>query len=275
MKMAGTLTFNLEPLGPFKFESAPYMLTLTPIQIADTVHKLLAWWKLDEAEGNEAHDSSGNNLIGTLVGDPKWQPSGGKFGGALKFDGVDDYVETNYATDLPTWTVAVWVNSPAVPSSEVPTGPVHRNKNYHINWNHSFDDFRGAAGVQVSNTWYAASFGDLKDNTWHHLAATYDGEDFKAYKDGVLITNNSTPSGTPDSENTTMKLGRHSLYGDHFAGTIDDVRIYSYALSQADIAKIFAGKDLAEGGNRILIPVIVVIAAVVVGLAIRRKKATN
>jgi len=191
----------------------------------------------------------------------------------LKLDGIDDYVETNYATDLPVWTVAVWVNSPVVPSSEVPSGPVHRNKNYHLNWNHSFEDFRGTAGVQVGGIWYAASFGDLQANTWYHLAATYDGEEFKAYKDGVLITNNSTPSGDPDSENTTLKLGRHSLYGDHFAGSIDDVHIYNFALSQADIAKIYSGKELGKSGNRTLILAIVILSVIATGLAIRKIKA--
>ena len=230
------------------------------------LNSLIACWKLDEAEGSSAADSSGNNLEATLVGNPQWLPSGGKFGGALKLDGVDDFVETNYATDLPVWTVAVWVNSPAVPSKEVPGGPVHRNKNYQINWNHSEDDFRGTAGVQVGGTWHAASFGDLQANTWYHLAATYDGEDFKSYKNGVLITNNSTPSGDPDSENTTLKLGRHSLYGDYFGGTIDDARIYNYALSQADIAKIFTGKELGKGGNRTLI--LAIVAAVAVTLMI-------
>ena len=257
--------------APFKVQSEPYTITIST-KISTALHTLIARWKLDETEGSSAADSSGNNLIGTLVGDPQWLSSGGKFGGALKLDGVDDYVETNYATDLPAWTVAVWVNSPAVPSSEVPSGPLHRNKNYHINWNHSFDDFRGTAGMQVADTWYAASFGDLQANTWYHLAATYDGEEFKSYKNGILITNNSTPSGDPDTENTTLKLGRHSLYGDHFGGIIDDARIYNYALSQADITKIFTGKKLGKGANWILILVIVVIAAIAATLVIRVTK---
>jgi hypothetical protein len=63
------------------------------------------------------------------------------------------------------------------------------------------------------------------------------------------------------------------LFGDHFAGTIDDVRIYNYALSQAEIAKIYVGKELGEGGNRILILVVVVIAVAAAGLAIYKKKA--
>ena len=125
----------------------------------------------------------------------------------------------------------------------------------------------------VGSTWHPASFGDLQANTWYHLVASYDGEDFKAYKDGVLITNNSTPSGEPETEGSTLKLGRHSRYGDYFAGSIDDVHIYNYALSQVEIAALYAGKGLGESGNRPSLAVIVVIAAGA-GLAIYKIKAT-
>ena len=199
----------------------------------------VGWWKLDETEGENVGDSSGNNHTGTLIGNPQWRPSGGKVGGALEFDGVDDYVETDYAVDLSTWTVAVWVKSSAAPSPEWPSGPVHRNKNYQINWNHGTDAFRGAAGTQVGGTWYAASFGHLQAGTWYHLAATYDGESLKAYRDGVLITKNSDPSGLPDAESETLKFGRHVLTEHYFSGTVDDVRIYNYALGEGEIESIY------------------------------------
>jgi hypothetical protein len=203
---------------------------------------LVGWWKFDEKDGTTAADSSGNGNNGTLQGGPKWQPSGGKIGGALDFDGVDDYVETNYATDLPTWTVAVWVNSPAEPSSVKPTGPVHREKNYQINWDHVVDNFRGSAGVCIGGEWYDASFGPLQANTWYHLVATYDGKSLKAYKDGALISKNQDPSGPPDSEAATLKFGKHATGSYYFGGKIDDVRIYNYALSDADIAALCAGR---------------------------------
>jgi len=63
------------------------------------------------------------------------------------------------------------------------------------------------------------------------------------------------------------------LYGDHFGGTIDDVHIYNFALSQADIAKIFAGKELGKSGNWTPVLVIVVIALAAAGLAIYKIKA--
>jgi len=204
-----------------------------------TTGKLVGWWKFDETEGGNASDSSSSNNVGKLSGNPQWRPSAGKIGGALKLDGVDDYVETDYAADLPVWTVAVWVNSPAAPTSAGPSGPVHREKNYQINWNHVMDDFRGAAGTQVGGVWHAASFRELQANTWYHLVATYDGDNLKAYKDGVLITNNSAPSGNPDAENETLKLGRHAVSSDYFGGTIDDVRIYNYALSEGKITALY------------------------------------
>jgi hypothetical protein len=205
---------------------------------------LVGWWKFDESEGATAADSSGNSHNGALQGNPKWLPSAGKLGGAMEFDGLDDYVDTNYATDLSSWTIAAWVKSPASPSSAGRWGgPVHREKNYQINWNHSVDAFRGATGVCVDGVWYPASFADLQADTWYHLVATYDGENIKAYKDGVLVTDNSDPSGNPNSEIETLKIGRHARDNmSYFRGTIDDVRIYNYALSPADIAALYSGK---------------------------------
>lgn len=202
--------------------------------------KLVGWWKFD----GDAQDSSGNGNHGTVDGDPNWVV--GRIGGALQFDGVDDCVHTDYATDLPTWTVAVWVNSPTAPSSARSAGagpPVHRENNFQINWNHSVSDFCGGAALRVGNKWYAASFGELEANRWYHLVATYDQENLKAYKNGILITDNPRPSGPPDSEWVTLKLGGHSIYkNDRFEGAIDDVRIYSYDLSADEVASIYASQ---------------------------------
>ncbi len=200
---------------------------------------LIGWWKLDETEGTTASDSSGNGHDATLHGDPKWQPSGGKVGGALQFDGDDDYADTGYDDSLSTWTVAAWVKSPAAPTSAGPSGPVHREKNFQINWNHELDQFRGAAGVSLGVKWHAASFGSLQADTWYHLAATFDGKSLKAYTNGTLVTNNPDASGVPDIEPETLKLGRHARDNNCFAGTIDDVRLYNFGLDEAQIQQLF------------------------------------
>jgi hypothetical protein len=51
----------------------------------------IAHWALDETVGNIASDSAGK-LDGTVHGEALWQPEAGMVGGALEFDGIDDYV---------------------------------------------------------------------------------------------------------------------------------------------------------------------------------------
>jgi concanavalin A-like lectin/glucanase superfamily protein len=70
--------------------------------------------------------------------------------------------------------------------------------------------------------------------TWTHVAYTYDGIAVKGYLDGVLKIQ------TPESQSlaqraTTLRIGVDSIYHQGYKGTIDDVRIYSRALAQAEI----------------------------------------
>ena len=204
--------------------------------------QLMAWWKFDEAEGELARDSVGDH-DGILRGDPTWQPDGGRVGGALEFDGVDDYVETDWVSDLPNWTVAAWIKSPAAPTGPTAQGPIHREQNFQINWDHGDDAFRGGAGLCAAGQWCGASFGELAADTWYHLVATYDGENLKAYKDGALVTDNAAPSGRPNAESAPLTFGKHATAEAYFTGTIDDVSIFAYALSDDEVKALHDGKD--------------------------------
>jgi hypothetical protein len=197
---------------------------------------LVGWWKLDAGSGTTAIDSSRNLHNGTMSGNPIWVP--GRIEWGLNFDGIDDFVETPFTHDLSQWTVSVWVKSPDVPSDQPCNGPVHRGKNFQINWDHKDPAYRGAAVITVGGILYPASFGTLTANTWYHLTATYDGENLKAYKDGILITTNKAPSGQADSETNTLKFGRHTVDPQYFAGTIDDIRVYNRALSSEEILEL-------------------------------------
>ena len=118
-----------------------------------TTGGLAGWWKLDETEGTKAADSSGNHHDGLIHGNPAWRPRGGKIAGGLQFDGVQDFVDTGWTADLATWTVAVWVKSPSSPASApVPSGPVDRQANFQINWNHRRSEFRAAPRLCASET---------------------------------------------------------------------------------------------------------------------------
>ncbi len=213
-------------------------LALAPGVIAQDT-SLVGWWKLDETSGTVAADSSGNNHPGVLHGSPRWVS--GKFGGGLQLDGTVDYVDTGYTQNLTRWTVCAWVTSPAAPANTFPSGPVHRENNYQFNWNHNVDSFRGSTALMVAGAWTPASFATLEANRWYYLTGIYDGSSLKAFVNGDLITSVSL-TGTPNAENNSLKFGRSATAAQFFAGTLDDVRVYDRALSQAEIQLAMLGE---------------------------------
>jgi len=225
----------------------PAFLALAVIAIAGATVRadsgLVGWWPLDEGSGTVAKDASGGGHDGVFKGEPLWTV--GRVGMALTFDGTDDYVDTGYTENLATWTVGCWVKSPAAPAAVSASGPLHREANFQINWNHTNATFRAALGLKVGSTWHAASFGTLQADTWCHLAGTYDGQDLKAYTNGQLITTNSAPDGPAANETNSLKLGRHaSSATQFFTGTVDDALVYNRALSQKEILRVMNGYSI-------------------------------
>lgn len=193
-------------------------------------------WKLDETSGEVAFDSSGNFRDGRRMNGPVWTQ--GRVDGALSFDGIDDSVDTGFTGYLAKWSISCWVRSPQAPQALPASGPINMDRNFQINWNHPNSTYRGTAVVRVNGAWHAASFGPLPTNTWIHLAATYDGETLRSYKNGVLVGTNSVPSGFPEPEANSLKLGRHAAAAQYFQGAVDDVRVYGRVLAADEMGAL-------------------------------------
>jgi len=202
-------------------------------QYTPAVSGLVAAYNFDENSGSTAADASGNGNTATLFGSTTWVS--GHTGSALNFDGTSGFSTAPTVAYLANWSVSVWVRSPAAPSASNYSGPVHRETDFQINWNHVDPNFRGAAALNVGGTWYAASFGSLAANTWYFLAATYDGKALKAYTNGVLVTSNTAASGPANSDPNPLTFGKHAASDQLFQGIIDDVRVYNRAQSQSEI----------------------------------------
>ena len=63
------------------------------VATADITSGLLVYWPFDEGAGSIVLDATGNGHDGTFNGAPQWVD--GKYGKALHFDGVDDYIQTS------------------------------------------------------------------------------------------------------------------------------------------------------------------------------------
>ncbi|MHC4580671.1 MAG: LamG domain-containing protein, partial [Planctomycetota bacterium] len=203
--------------------------TIGSVPITD--ERLMVYYDFESIEGGIVIDQSGHSNHGQVMGDP--QLVAGVLGSAMEFDG-DDYLDSGYTEDLATFTIACWAKSPAAPSGDSPSGPLHREKNYQFNWNHGNATYQGAAAMNNGDGWPAAKYEPVEADTWYFLTATFDGTLFNAYRDGVLITSVELTAG-PVPETGTMKIARHATAAQFFTGTVDEARVYNVALTDVEI----------------------------------------
>ncbi|MCD6524983.1 MAG: LamG domain-containing protein [Thermococcus sp.] len=75
-------------------------------------------------------------------------------------------------------------------------------------------------------------------NEWSHVVATFDGEYLRIFLNGVVDTSMPTPGTTIGENDQPLQLGLATEQG--YRGVIDEVRIYNRALSEAEVAELFA-----------------------------------
>jgi len=204
---------------------------------------LVGYWKLDEVTGSSASDSSGYNNDGTLYNGPTWVD--GKFGKALSFDGVDDYVNVPHSTslDVDVITVAAWVKGTF-------------GSDYRDIIGKSFSGADRAWALCINNgkvDWNVASQGSavwdlvahlgtaiINDNKWHFVVAVYDGVRGYVYVDGALDSSGGS-AGVIGKNTLYLGVGRY-YGGEYLNGIIDEVRIYNRALSEEEIKENYDSK---------------------------------
>ena len=203
--------------------------------------RLVAWWKLDDGSGDIAVDSSGNGHNGTLLGDTSWVD--GIDGGALAFDGDGDYVDISKDPNFDITqqiTVSAWIKVSAFDGDwQAIVAKGDRAWRLQRNAGESTLEF-ACSGLVVPGTDWGNVFGtvDVNDGHWHYVAGVYDQEKLYLYIDGNLDVSAEAP-GTIRVNDEPVYIGENSQTPNRFwNGLIDDVRIYSYALSAEEISEI-------------------------------------
>jgi len=201
---------------------------------------LVGWWRFDEGSGTVAGDSSGNGNDGTVYG-TTWVD--GKYGKALSFDGIDDYVNIPASASLQSFdefSISFWMYPTAggdgyyrhifdkgwnIPSSFVvfiePTATAPYSLYFYI-----MDSTGGKAA--------AKSFPSLND--WYHVVATFKRNDkVRLYINAVGVEGASTLDEAL-SLDSWIRLAQDT---NDFQGVLDEVRIYNRALSAAEVQADF------------------------------------
>ena len=212
--------------------SASAIVTVT---VAAPPTGLVAAYSFDEGGGVIATDTSGHGNHGTITGATR---VAGRFGRALSFDGTNDLVRVPDSTSLALvsgMTIEAWVRPTllsgwrTVALKETATGLAYAL--------YAHDDAPRPAvtanfgGVDQS----AVGVQALPVGTWTHLAATYDGAAMNLYVNGTLVRTQPA-TGTFVQSAQPLSIGGNAIWGEYFAGVIDQVRIYDQALTEAQIA---------------------------------------
>ncbi|MDT7859210.1 MAG: LamG domain-containing protein [Candidatus Aenigmarchaeota archaeon] len=207
---------------------------------------LVMWLTFDEGSGNIAYDYSGNKNNGVLLDanvtnndgntPPQW--TNGKFGKALSFDGVDDYVGISASPTLNITnqiTIEAWV-LPLSFGGNPGRGILRKGDDsyayelvvnsdgYPQLWLYSGTD-NGLTATQA-----------ISLNSWNFIVGTYNNSNMKLYINENLVGERAIGSITILNNNQILTIGAWDLgYLRHWNGTIDEVRVYNRALTNEEI----------------------------------------
>ncbi len=213
--------------------------------------EIVAWWKFDEGSGEITYDSASNNY-GIIKGDKTWVNDRDR-GWCLSFDGSDDYVLIPGASDLnaDTVTVSAWIKAETwTPYSW--TGSIVSKDDWDYGY-HGYALRCGDGGMlsfvisTAEDIWPdAVSDPVMGTGKWYQVVGTYDGGTIRVYINGAE-SGSTSAKGPINSSSYDLNIGRGTYAKDRlFHGLIDDVRIYNYALSPAEIKALFTGKGVAK-----------------------------
>jgi len=206
----------------------------------------VAYWPLNETSGSIAYDAVGS-VDGTLHNMDSSDWVSGYIGGALDFDGSNDYVSMARSSVIETGnasthqlSASAWIkhdltSPPTIFTAIVGTGDggwfigsfPNENKLYFACWLENGGS--GETAVITDNT-------PVFNGQWHHVAAVYDGSKAHLYVDGNHAEVSTIGGTVRNMSNLAVLLAENGgATGRYWDGRIDDVKIYDYALSSEEV----------------------------------------
>ncbi|OHA42431.1 MAG: hypothetical protein A3H68_00475 [Candidatus Taylorbacteria bacterium RIFCSPLOWO2_02_FULL_46_40] len=221
---------------------------------------LVGWWTFDgkdtpwtSATAATAIDKSGNGKTGTLTNMSRTTATTpGKIGQALKFDGVNDYINlgstNNYITRTIPFSISFWLNLRGYTANNNKGLAIFKTTEgspYEIfvsnNASYSPISFGSQDGTYI-RLHPSTDFGSTLDSKWNYITITFDGVDssaatsFKIFVNGDIKTLTTSLAYAPQTNQTFLGGLSTSAVAKMF---LDDVRIYNRALSATEIRQLY------------------------------------
>lgn len=244
--------------------SAPEVAQLYDLGATNVAHSnttalssgLVGYWTMDGSHTNwgtgKEDDSSGNGNAGQLLYmSTTTSPTIGKVGQGLNFTGsgcaVGSYIQASTSPIITgvNWTMSAWIkttvtnlaNGNALYAERAPSGLDIVKFDLAQSSNSFGVTMRNDAGTVIQDQ----SSIVINDNKWHFITATKAGSVITLYADDKAPTTFSW-GGTDVYTNANRVSWIAADAGDacsHFAGTLDELRIYNRALSAAEVHQLY------------------------------------
>jgi len=228
---------------------------------------MISYWKLDEPSGNSATDVVGG-YHGVLHGGAR---VAGQVGGAVAFNGVDDYIEVGcgypdmQALDVfsleawVTWIGAWWYRTIIGKPAGYSTGCM----GFHHGWGMQVRDGHVWGWSNEDYYWpWARTVETIPTGEWTHVVVTsrylaYAQREFHIYINGVEATLEHGLGGTI-LPSPLIYIGALPAWGSYYEGKIDEVAVYGRELLPEEILQHYQnglsgrGYELDSDGDGIL-----------------------
>ncbi|MGW0811447.1 LamG-like jellyroll fold domain-containing protein, partial [Nonomuraea sp. NPDC002799] len=195
---------------------------------------LVAAYGMNEGTGTTVADASGRSNTGTST-NATWSTSG-RYGGALSFNGSNAYVSVPDSASLRLttgMTLEAWLNPATAGGYRTALIKQHASGLAYALWANA-DNNRPYTEIATTTDQGLSGTASLPLNTWTHLTATYDGTTLRLFTNGTQTASKAV-TGTLRTDTQALRIGGSSLWGEHFNGLIDDVRVYNRALTPTEI----------------------------------------
>lgn len=204
---------------------------------------LVGWWTMNEGIGTVAKDWGGYGNSGSLSNSPAW--TSGVIGGSLSFDGTARLVNVpnTSSLDIETLSVCAWIKSTATSSGNIILEKWNQTGPYpYVFRTMPTTGYGAVACYDLTQNPGVVGTNIVTDGKWHHLVGTrIKGGAMSLYLDGAIqgTTTDNTSSTTKNGE--PVFIGARGNYASPMNGLIDDVRIYSRALSSDEVRLLYNG----------------------------------
>lgn len=226
---------------------------------------LVAYWNFEGNTDNSSIASGGAAFNGTRMGDATVTGAAKVGSGALSLDGAGDYLDVTSSVNVnQAWSVSAWFLPSAAPTGTV-RGFVFETSS--ASYAMSFGIREGSPTTSTSFQLYTDTVTAADPNaavqvddasvigSWHHILATYtpgtagSAGTVSGYLDGTLQYTLTVPAGDSLSAATGFHIGTYrAADGRWFTGSIDEVAIWSTALSAGDALEVY---NLGNNGQAI------------------------